>query len=115
MPAAGSLPKAASSSAAAARSRSHGGSARSAGVDSIEHGQHLDPSLLGPMAAAGVALVPTLCAFGAAVAEVAAREPSERRDRWLAGTAAMGPGTPWPTLGVLDTPVRVILRGRVVG
>jgi len=68
-----------------------------AGVDSIEHGQHLDPSLLGPMAAAGVALVPTLCAFGATVAEVAAREPSERRDRWLAGTAAMGPGTPWLT------------------
>ena len=62
-----------------------------AGVDSIEHGQHLDPSLLGPMAATGVALVPTLSAFGAAVAEVAAREPSERRDRWLAGTAAMGP------------------------
>jgi imidazolonepropionase-like amidohydrolase len=157
-----------------------------AGVDSIEHGQHLDPSLLGPMAAAGVALVPTLCAFGAAVAEVAAREPSERRDRWLAGTAAMGPtaaaaneagvrvraGTdapelhgrvaaevralaeaglpshaalgaaswaareflglggleegapadavvydrdPLADLGVLDTPVRVILRGRVVG
>jgi len=27
----------------------------------------------------------------AAVPEVAAREPSERRDRWLAGTAAMRP------------------------
>jgi imidazolonepropionase-like amidohydrolase len=62
-----------------------------AGVDSIEHGQHLDPSLLDRMAAAGIALVPTLCAFQASVAEVSAREPSERRDRWLAGTAAMGP------------------------
>ena len=43
------------------------------------------------MAAAGIALVPTLTAFQAGVPEVAAREPSERRDRWLAGTAAMGP------------------------
>jgi hypothetical protein len=103
-----------------------------AGVDSIEHGQHLDPSLLDRMAAGGVALVPTLSAFQAAVPEVAAREPSERRDRWLAGTAAMGPGSgSWPAptpptgtavydrdpraeLGVLDSPVRVILRGRVV-
>jgi imidazolonepropionase-like amidohydrolase len=62
-----------------------------AGVDSIEHGQHLDPSLLDRMAAGAVALVPTLSSFQAAVPEVAAREPSERRDRWLAGTAAMGP------------------------
>jgi imidazolonepropionase-like amidohydrolase len=62
-----------------------------AGVDSIEHGQHLDPSLLDRMAAGAVALVPTLSAFQAAAPEVAAREPSERRDHWLAGTAAMGP------------------------
>lgn len=62
-----------------------------AGVDSIEHGQHLDPSLLDRMAAGGIALVPTLAAFQAAVPGVAGREPSERRDRWLAGTAAMGP------------------------
>jgi imidazolonepropionase-like amidohydrolase len=62
-----------------------------AGVDSIEHGQHLDPSLLDRMAAGSIALVPTLSAFQAVVPEVAAREPSERRDRWLAGTAAMGP------------------------
>jgi predicted amidohydrolase YtcJ len=121
-----------------------------AGVDSIEHGQHLDPSLLDRMAAGDIALVPTLAAFQATVPEVAAREPSERRDRWLAGTAAMGPtaaaaheagvrvlaGTDAPDrhgrvaaevralaeaglpghadLGVLDHPVRVILRGRVV-
>jgi hypothetical protein len=62
-----------------------------AGVDSTEHGQHLDPSLLDRMAAEGIALVPTLSSFWSAVPEVAAREPSERRDRWLAGTAAMGP------------------------
>ena len=37
-----------------------------AGVDSLEHGMHLDPGLLDQMAAQGTALVPTLNAFAAA-------------------------------------------------
>jgi imidazolonepropionase-like amidohydrolase len=62
-----------------------------AGVDSIEHGQHLDPALVDQMAARRTVLVPTLAAFLSHVPMVEARDPSERRDRWLAGTAAMGP------------------------
>ena len=34
-----------------------------AGVDSLEHGMHLDPGLLDQMAAQGTVLVPTLNAF----------------------------------------------------
>ena len=38
-----------------------------AGVDSLEHGMHLDPDLLERMAAQGTALVPTLAGFGSIV------------------------------------------------
>jgi imidazolonepropionase-like amidohydrolase len=60
-----------------------------AGVDSLEHGMHLDPGLLGQMAAQGTALVPTLNAFAAAAFRVRARDPGPRRDSFLAGWASM--------------------------
>ncbi len=44
-------------------------SAVSAGVDSIEHGMRLDPDLLPQMAAAGIALTPTLSVIEAAMAQ----------------------------------------------
>lgn len=62
-----------------------------AGVDSVEHGQHLDPSLAEQMVAGRTVLVPTLAAFLARILAVSAREPSEARDRWLAGTELMRP------------------------
>ena len=63
-----------------------------AGVDSLEHGMHLDPGLLDQMAAQGTALVPTLNAFAASAFRVRARDPGPRRDSFLAGWASM-PGT----------------------
>ena len=63
-----------------------------AGVDSLEHGMHLDAGLLDQMAAQGTALVPTLGAFAAAAFRVRAQDPGPRRDAYLAGWAAM-PGT----------------------
>ena len=62
-----------------------------AGVDSLEHGMHLDPALLDQMAAQGTALVPTLGAFAAAAFRVRAGDPGPRRDSYLAGWAAMPP------------------------
>ena len=62
-----------------------------AGVDSLEHGMHLDPGLLDQMAAQGTALVPTLNAFAAAAFGVRAGDPGPRRDSFLAGWAAMPP------------------------
>jgi imidazolonepropionase-like amidohydrolase len=44
-------------------------SAVAAGVDSIEHGMRLDPDLLPEMAAAGIALTPTLSVIEAAMAQ----------------------------------------------
>ncbi len=44
-------------------------SAVAAGVDSIEHGMRLDPDLLPQMAAAGIALTPTLSVIEAAMAQ----------------------------------------------
>ncbi len=63
-----------------------------AGVDSLEHGLHLDRGLLDQMAAQGTALVPTLNAFAASAFRVRACDPGPRRDSYLAGWAAM-PGT----------------------
>src|SRR3984885_11269459 len=60
-----------------------------AGVDSLEHGMHLEPGLLDQMAAQGTALVPTLNAFAASAVRVRAGEPGPRRDAYLAGWAAM--------------------------
>jgi imidazolonepropionase-like amidohydrolase len=62
-----------------------------AGVDSLEHGMHLDPGLLDQMAAQGTALVPTLGAFAASAFRVRAGDPGPRRDAYLAGWAAMPP------------------------
>jgi imidazolonepropionase-like amidohydrolase len=62
-----------------------------AGVDSLEHGMHLDPGLLHQMAAQGTALVPTLNAFAASAFRVRAWDPGARRDSFLAGWAAMPP------------------------
>ena len=62
-----------------------------AGVDSLEHGMHLDPGLLDQMAAQGTALVPTLSAFAASAFQVRAGDPGPRRDSYLAGWAAMPP------------------------
>jgi imidazolonepropionase-like amidohydrolase len=62
-----------------------------AGVDSLEHGMHLDPGLLDQMAAQGTALVPTLGAFAASAFRVRAGDPGPRRDTYLAGWAAMPP------------------------
>jgi imidazolonepropionase-like amidohydrolase len=60
-----------------------------AGVDSLEHGLHLDPGLLHQMAAQGTALVPTLNAFAASAFRVRAWDPGPQRDSFLAGWAAM--------------------------
>jgi imidazolonepropionase-like amidohydrolase len=60
-----------------------------AGVDSLEHGMHLDPGLLDQMAAQGTALVPTLNAFAASAFRVRAWDPGPRRDSYLSGWAAM--------------------------
>jgi imidazolonepropionase-like amidohydrolase len=60
-----------------------------AGVDSLEHGMHLDPGLLDQMAAQGTALVPTLNAFAASAFHVRAWDPGPRRDSYLSGWAAM--------------------------
>ena len=56
-----------------------------AGVDSLEHGMHLDPALLDRMAAQGTALVPTLLAFAGTAEKVRAREPGGIRDWFLSG------------------------------
>jgi imidazolonepropionase-like amidohydrolase len=56
-----------------------------AGVDSLEHGMHLDPGLLDRMAAQGTALVPTLVAFAGAAEQVRTREPGGARDWFLDG------------------------------
>ena len=50
-----------------------------AGVDSLEHGMHLDPGLLHQMATQGTALVPTLNAFAASAFRVRAWDPGPRR------------------------------------
>jgi imidazolonepropionase-like amidohydrolase len=56
-----------------------------AGVDSIEHGMHLDPTLLDQMAAQGTALVPTLSAFAPVAERLRSREPNPARTWLLSG------------------------------
>ncbi|HEX3588464.1 MAG TPA: amidohydrolase family protein [Pseudonocardiaceae bacterium] len=53
-----------------------------AGVDSIEHGMHLDPALLDRMAAQDTAVVPTLTAFAPISERLRGQEPGLMRD-WL--------------------------------
>ncbi|MFJ5774559.1 amidohydrolase family protein [Streptomyces sp. NPDC093094] len=62
-----------------------------AGVDSLEHGMHLDPGLIDQMASQGTAFVPTLSVFGAGAERRRAEEPSARRDWWLGGWEGMLP------------------------
>jgi imidazolonepropionase-like amidohydrolase len=56
-----------------------------AGVDSLEHGMHLDPALLDRMAAQGTALVPTLVAFAGMVDRIRARSQDGFRDWFVQG------------------------------
>jgi imidazolonepropionase-like amidohydrolase len=67
-----------------------GKSAVAAGVDSIEHGMRLDPDLLPQMAAAGIALTPTLSVIEAAFARRSDEEfvSAVRAHRQLAVQAA---------------------------
>jgi imidazolonepropionase-like amidohydrolase len=62
-----------------------------AGVDSLEHGMHLDPALLDRMSEQGTALVPTLTAFGSMVDVVREREPGRSRDWLVSGWERMLP------------------------
>ncbi|HEX3778377.1 MAG TPA: amidohydrolase family protein [Pseudonocardiaceae bacterium] len=56
-----------------------------AGADSIEHGMHMDPSLLDRMAEQGTVLVPTLTAFAQAADHTRAQPQTVVRDWWLSG------------------------------
>lgn len=62
-----------------------------AGVDSVEHGMHLDPALLDRMAAQGTALVPTLTVFGRSADKMRAEGSNPFTDWWLRGWEAMLP------------------------
>jgi imidazolonepropionase-like amidohydrolase len=59
-----------------------------AGVDSLEHGMHLDPGLLDRMAAQGTALVPTLSVFAASAPRRYASGPTPTRNWWITGWEA---------------------------
>lgn len=56
-----------------------------AGADSLEHGMHLDLDLIDQMARQGTAFVPTMNVFATQEQARRAKEPSPRRDWWLAG------------------------------
>ena len=62
-----------------------------AGADSLEHGMHLDPSLLDQMAKQGTALIPTLSVFVTQIDDLRSRDPSLRRDWLLTGCLGMAP------------------------
>ena len=68
--------------------RAGGTAAVDAGVDSLEHGMGLDPSLLQRMAAQGTALTPTLSVLEGGLPIVRARPDSERKRWFLDGVAA---------------------------
>ena len=59
-----------------------------AGVDSLEHGMHLDPALLDVMSERGIAWVPTLTPFAAHMEFIRARKPGPRRDWYVGGYEA---------------------------
>lgn len=61
-----------------------------AGVDSLEHGMHLDPALLPLMAAQGTALVPTLHVLTADLDQVRQRPRTPKRDWFLTGASRHG-------------------------
>jgi imidazolonepropionase-like amidohydrolase len=65
-----------------------GAAAVAAGVDSLEHGMHLDPDLLPRMAERDVALTPTLSVFTSHLDDVRAGPDSRRKDWYLAGATA---------------------------
>jgi imidazolonepropionase-like amidohydrolase len=62
-----------------------------AGVDSLEHGMHIDPALVDQMAMQGTALVPTLTTFGRSADKIRAEGSNPFTDWWLQGWEAMPP------------------------
>jgi len=62
-----------------------------AGADSLEHGMHLDLGLIDRMAQQGTAFVPTMNVFAAHEQDARAKEPSPRRDWFLAGLEGLAP------------------------
>lgn len=61
-----------------------------AGVDSLEHGMCLDPSLLSQMAAQGTALTPTLSVINSGLERARKRPDSPRRSWYLGGAQVHG-------------------------
>jgi imidazolonepropionase-like amidohydrolase len=70
-----------------------GAVAVAAGVDSLEHGMGLDPSLLPEMARQGTALTPTLSVIAKASAKVSQGHDGPRKQWYLTGASAHGPLT----------------------
>jgi len=68
-----------------------GAAAVAAGVDSVEHGMHLDPELLSRMAEQGTALTPTLSPFVGALPRARERPDSPGKEWFVRGAEAHGP------------------------
>jgi imidazolonepropionase-like amidohydrolase len=62
-----------------------------AGVDTLEHGQHLPVELIDEMVRRGTVWGPTRAVFQASLPQLRAAKRTERRDRYIAGAEAMGP------------------------
>jgi len=62
-----------------------------AGVDTLEHGQHLPAELIDEMARRGTVWVPTLVALRSSVPAMRKHRDRERGARYVAGVKAMGP------------------------
>ncbi|KAA2266166.1 amidohydrolase family protein [Solihabitans fulvus] len=62
-----------------------------AGVDSLEHGMHLDHALLPTMAAQGTAFVPTIATFADEAERVRSKPAGPRRDWYLNGLDGLAP------------------------